>query len=108
MEQNITFKKLIEKLNEFQRKHPELNSFGFGNLVEFGKDVKNTAPLYPLLFVVPQNITYEENSSVYSLQIFFADRLDNDNDGATSIISDMSQISRDLISVFKLNEDLCI
>ena len=105
MEQNITYKKLIDKLEEFANKHPKINSFGFGNLVDFGKDVENTAPLYPLLFVVPGPITYEQNSLLLSLQIFFADKLNDDLEGSVSIISDMSMISRDLMSVFKLNED---
>jgi len=105
MEQDITYKKLIDKLRDFANRHPNINSFGFGNLVDFGKDVENTAPLYPLLFVVPGPITYEQNSSLFSFQIFFADRLNDDLEGAVSIISQMSMISRDLMSLFKLNED---
>lgn len=105
MEQDITFNKLITKLEEFQKRHPQLNSFGFGNLIEFGKDIDNTAPLYPLMFVVPQAITYEEPLTQYSLQIFFADRLNDDNDGSVSIVSSMSQIARDLLGTLKLNED---
>ena len=105
MEEDITFNKLITKLNEFQKRHPQLNSFGFGNLIEFGKDVENTTPLYPLMFVVPQGITYQESLTQYSLQIFFADRLNDDNDGSVSIVSSMSQIARDLLGVLKLNED---
>ena len=105
MEQNITYKKLIDKLEEFANKHPKINSFGFGNLIDFGKDVDNTTPLYPLLFVVPGPITYEQNSDVLSLQVFFADKLNDDLEGSVSIISDMSMVSRDLMSVFKLNED---
>jgi len=105
MEQYTTFKKLINKLEEFANRHPNINSFGFGNLIEFGKDVDNTAPLYPLLFVVPQSIDYNEGLTSYGLQIFLADRLDNDNDGAVDIVSQMSLISKDLLATFKLNED---
>ena len=105
MEQDITFNKLITKLEEFQKRHPQLNSFGFGNLIEFGKDIENTTPLYPLMFIVPQGITYQESLTEYSLQIFFADRLNNDNEGSISVVSSMSQIARDLLGTLKLNED---
>jgi len=105
MEQYTTFKKLIDKLEEFANRHPNINSFGFGNLVEFGKDVDNTAPLYPVLFVVPQTINYNEGLTEYGLQIFLADRLNDDNDGSVSIVSEMSLISKDLLGIFKLNED---
>lgn len=105
MDQYTTFKKLIDKLEEFADRHPNINSFGFGNLVEFGKDIENTTPLYPLLFVVPQGIQYNEGITQYQLQIFLADRLDDDNDGSISIVSEMSMISKDLLGTLKLNED---
>ena len=105
MEQYTTFKKLIDKLEEFANRHPNINSFGFGNLVEFGKDVDNTTPLYPLLFVVPQSVLYNEGLTTYGLQIFLADKLNDDNEGAVSIVSEMSLISKDLLATFKLNPD---
>jgi hypothetical protein len=105
MEQYTTFKKLVDKLEEFANKHPNINSFGFGNLVEFGKDVENTTPLYPLLFVVPQGIQYNEGITQYQLQVFLADKLNDDLDGSVDIVSEMSLISKDLLGTFKLNPD---
>ena len=105
MEEYITFKKLMDKLEEFANRHPNINSFGYGNLVEFGKDIDNTAPLYPLMFIVPQGITYNNAVTQYSLQIFFADRLNDDLEGSISIISEMSLITKDLLGIFKLDDE---
>ena len=103
MEQNITFNKLLYFIQRYANKSKFINSYGFGNLVEFGKDVDNTTPLYPLLFVVPNSVEYNENTTSYGLSIFLADKLNDDLEGAESIISSMSMVMRDLISAFKLS-----
>ena len=103
MEQYVTYKKFIDKLQEFADRHPQVNSFGFGNLVEFGKDVDNTAPLYPLVFVVPQTLSYSENFTNYTVQVIIADRLNEDNEGSVSAISNMQMVGRDLLGQFYLN-----
>jgi len=104
MEQNVTFNKLLSFLQRFANNSRFINSYGFGNLVEFGKDVDNTTPLYPLLFVVPNSVEYNENTTSYGLTIFLADKLNDDLEGAESVISSMSMVMRDLISTFKLSD----
>lgn len=104
MEQNITFNKLLYFIKRYADKSKFINTYGFGNLVDFGKDVDNTTPLYPLLFVVPNSIEYNENTTTYGLTIFLADKLNDDLEGSESIISNMSMVMRDFISAFKLSD----
>ena len=39
MEEYISFHKIITQLQYFQEQNERLNSFGYGNLVDFGKNV---------------------------------------------------------------------
>lgn len=102
MEQSVTFSKIINELERYATNSRFINSFGYGNLIDFGKDVENTAPLYPVLFVVPNSVTYNEGTSVYGMSIVIADRLNDDLDDSKDIISLCQMIGRDLIGQIKL------
>ena len=101
MEQNITYSKIIKELKKFQEQSPFLKSFGQGNLVDFGKDDENETPLYPMMFVIPTSVEYNDNTTTYGLQVIIADRLNDDLEGNEYIISDCQQIGRDLIGQIK-------
>lgn len=97
----ITYHKIIDKLNAYQISTPRLNSFGYGNLVDFGKNVSGTTVVYPFMFVVPQSIQYDENTTTYQLTCIFADRLNETIDNEVDAVSDMSLAARELLSVIK-------
>ena len=81
MEEYVSFHRIIQLFKAYQLSQVGigLNSFGFGNLIEFG-NVSNTGttPTYPFLYVTPQNITYDENIVTYNLSLIFADRINDD------------------------------
>jgi len=101
-EEYIPFHKVIKLLEDFTYRHIDLNAFGFGNLLEYGKDIEDRTLLYPVLFVVPQTITYDEQQTQYSLSIIIADRLSEDEKNRVDAISNMSMIAKDLIGEIKL------
>ena len=97
----ITYHKIIDKLNAYQQATPRLNSFGYGNLIDFGKNVSETTVIYPFMFVVPQSIQYDENTTTYQLTCIFADRLNETIDNDVDAVSDMSLVARELLSTIK-------
>jgi len=101
MELYLTFHKVLDKLQEYQQQNPALNSFGYGNLIDFGKNVSGQTVQYPFLFVVPQSVQYDENTTTYQLSIIIADRLNEDLDNEKDCVSDCSIIARNLLSVIK-------
>ena len=102
MEYNyITFHKIITLLQEFQEGNPMINSFGYGNLVDFGKNVSGSTVVYPFLFVVPLSITYDENTTTYQVTLIFADRLNDNLDNEVDCISDSSLNARNFLSQIK-------
>ena len=42
MEEYVSFHKILDLLQQFQENNPRLKSFGYGNLVDFGKNVSGT------------------------------------------------------------------
>lgn len=102
MEQYVTFHKILDLLQSFQEDSPILNSFGYGNLVDFGRTISgSTTPMYPFMFVVPQNITYNENTTTYGLTLLFADILNTDLTNEKDCVSDMSLQARRFLSYVK-------
>ncbi len=101
----ITFHKIIDLLQEFQQNSPILRSYGYGNLVDFGKNVSGTTVSYPFMFVVPQGINYDENTTTYTLSIIFADILNSDLSNEVDCVSDMSLQAKRFISYIKRGMD---
>lgn len=101
MEEYVSFHKVLDLLQYFQENNPRLNSFGYGNLVDFGKNVSGTTVEYPFLFIVPLSIQYDENTTTYQVTAIFADRLNETLDNEKDCVSDMSLCARDLLSQIK-------
>lgn len=101
MNEYITFHKVLDLLQAFQENSPILNTFGYGNLVDFDKNVSGTTVEYPYLFVVPQSIQYAENTTTYQVSMLFTDILDTTRYNEKDIVSDMSLEARRFLSYLK-------
>jgi hypothetical protein len=101
----ITYHKVLDFIESFQEQSPIMNSFGYGNLVDFGRtvsgDTQNATVEYPFLFAVPINISYNENTTEYQMSLIFADILNTDLMNEKEVISDMSLQARRFISYIK-------
>jgi len=78
-----------------------LNTFGYGNLVDFGKNISGSSVNYPFLFVVPQAIEYQENMTIYSVTMIFADILNWDLSNEKDCVSDMSMEAKRFLAYLK-------
>ena len=104
MEEYVSIHKIVSLIKQYQQSQVGigLNSFGFGNIVEFG-NTNNTGmtPTYPFVFVTPQNITYEENIVTYNMSLIFADRINDDLSNEVDVVSDMDIQARRFMSFIK-------
>ena len=101
MNQYVTFQRVVELLEEFQTQSPILNSFGFGNLVDFSRTVSANTVNYPYMFVVPLSVNYDENITEYQFSIIFADLLNYDLSNEVGCVSDMSLQAKRFMSYLK-------
>ena len=100
MEQYVSYHKIIQNLEYYQQSQVGvgLNSFGHGNIYEFSMNASGGTAVYPLMFVSPQNVSYDMNTTTYTLQILFADRINDDMSNQVDVLSDMSIQSKRFIS----------
>lgn len=105
MNNYITFHKLLDYLEDFQTQSPILNSFGYGNLVDFSRTVSGQTVQYPYMFCVPLSINYDENITTYQMSILFADIINTDFENQKEIVSDMSLQAKRFLSYIKRGEN---
>lgn len=105
MNEYTTFHKVLDYLQYYQEQSPMLNTFGYGNLVDFGKNVSGNSVNYPFLFVVPQSIEYQENMTVYCLTMIFADILNWDLSNEKDCVSDMSWEAKRFLAYLKYGQN---
>lgn len=101
MNEYLTFQRVVGLLEEFQKQSPILNSFGFGNLIDFSRTVSASTVNYPYLFVVPLSINYGENITEYQFSMIFADILNYDLSNELGAVSDMSLEAKRFMSYIK-------
>lgn len=101
MNEYVTFHRVIDYLEEFQKQSPILNSFGYGNLIDFSRTISGQTVNYPYMFVVPLSIVYSENITEYQVSIIFADILNYDLENEKECVSDMSLQAKRFLSYIK-------
>jgi hypothetical protein len=108
----INFKSIIDDFRLLSNYHKQINSFGFGDITEFGyltdsrdKELNpdNQSPYYPLMFVVPNTATQELQYMTYEFNVIVADIIERDLDNMIDVLSDTNQILDDIISQFRLS-----
>ena len=107
MEEYISYHKIIQLFENYQisQKGIGLNSFGHGNIVDFGMTNSGVTPTYPFMFVTPQQISYNENTTNWTIQVIFADRIHDDMSNEIDVISDMSIQAKRFISYIRRGFD---
>ena len=105
MNQYVSFHTVLDLIEQFQQESPILNSYGYGNLVDFSRtisgDTQNTPVKYPYLFAVPMTVEYSENTTIYQVSLIFTDIINTDYSNEKDIISDMSLQARRFLSYVK-------
>jgi hypothetical protein len=107
----INYKNIIDDFKLLVEKHKQLNSFGTGDirqLIYLTQEIKgndnttDSAPVYPLMYVIPQPATRDENFNTFSFNIVVADIMNTKNyNDETELFSDTYQICEDIVAQFK-------
>jgi len=96
---NLTVNQIKNIYNDFQLRHPQLNSFYFGNIDEIDKQTYK----YPLLAAIPQDVIISESpnqtrSITHKYILLFADLVTVESDNMVDTLSDTLMIAQDFIS----------
>jgi hypothetical protein len=108
----INFKKIAQDYQKLADSHKQLNSFGLGNSDQLSywtqtrdkeENTEFQSPYYPLLYVVPSNITNDLEYKTWEFNTIVADVLERDLANQVDITSDTLQILQDIISQWRLS-----
>jgi hypothetical protein len=92
--------------------HKQLNSFGFGAVEDFqywteSRDKQDNttynSPIYPLLYVVPNDVQQLIGYTNYTFDLIVADIIERDLSNQIDVLSDTEEILTDIISQFRLS-----
>jgi hypothetical protein len=109
-------KNIIDDFEKLVDKHKQLNSFGVGDIRDLitltqmkdGEDntEKNEAPLYPLLYVIPQVANRDGGQITYNFNVLICD-IDNvkNKNIQVDLWSDTLEIAEDVVAQFAYSVD---
>jgi hypothetical protein len=108
----LNYRNIIDDFAKLAKNHKQINSFSSGDINQLvfwteqidGKDnEKNNPPIYPLMYVIPSDVTRGEQEIVYGFNIIIADIMDTNNsyDIQKDLWSDTLQIAEDILAQFK-------
>jgi len=116
MAQYYNLKNIIDDFEKLVDKHKQLNSFGVGDIrdlitltqVKDGEDntEKNEAPLYPLLYCIPQVANRDGGQITYNFNVLICD-IDNvkNKNIQVDLWSDTLEIAEDVVAQFAYSVD---
>jgi hypothetical protein len=100
----INYKQLLVDLGLIAYNHPQINSFGFGDLKQCTNDIETKQePRYTRMYVVPDMVEFSENRINYSFNIIVMDKVEEDLSNLTDVLSDTNEIMKDIYTILYLS-----
>jgi hypothetical protein len=96
----VNYKQLLTDLKAIAYHHPQINSFGFGTIEQCTSDVETKQePKYTRMYVVPQQVTLNENHMHYMFSIIVMDQVDTTLSNLNDVLSDTMEITKDIWTI---------
>lgn len=97
----INFKQIITDLSAIAYHHPQISSFGFGDLSQCTNDVTTKQePKYTRMYVIPGQVTLNQNHIHYNFSIIIMDKVTTDLSNLSDVLSDTLEITKDIWTIF--------
>ena len=101
----VTYYQIIEDLRGLSNAHEQINSFGFGDLTQMTMDIETKqSPIYTKLYIIPNDVSLNQNELTYNFQIIVADRLKDDYSNQRDVMNDTLEIMKDVFTFLYLSE----
>jgi hypothetical protein len=94
------FKQIIQDMSGMAYYHPQINSFGFGDITQITMDIETQKePVYTKMYVVPGQVTLAENRLLYNFSIIICDRINEDYSNQRDVMSDTLEVAKDMFTI---------
>jgi hypothetical protein len=98
---NFNYKQLLTYFSQIAYNHEQINSFGFGDIKQCTNDIiTKKEPKYTRMYVVPQNVEFNQNHIHYNFAIIIMDKVEDDLVNLDEVLSDTLEIAQDIWTVF--------
>jgi hypothetical protein len=98
---NINYKQILTYFSSIAYHHEQIRSFGFGDLTQCTNDIQTKQePRYTRMYVVPSNVTFNENQIQYGFNIIIMDKVEDDLSNLEEVMSDTLEICTDVWTIF--------
>ena len=75
----INYKQLLTYFSSIAYHHEQIKSFGWGDYKQITNDIlTKKEPLYPRMYVVPEQVQFNQNHIHYNFGVVFMDRVEDD------------------------------
>jgi len=96
----VNYYQIIQDLKGIAYNHPQINSFGFGDITQITMDVETKKePEYPKCYVVPDNVFIRQNRLHIGFNIIIMDIINNDYSNQEEVMSDTLETVKDIWTI---------
>jgi hypothetical protein len=96
----VNYKQVIQDLSGIAYHHPQINSFGYGDITQLTMDIESKQePVYSKMYVVPGQTVFAQNRIDYNLSIIVCDIINNDLSNQEDVMSDTLEIVKDVWTI---------
>jgi hypothetical protein len=97
----LNYKQILTFFNEIAYNHPQIQSFGFGDLTQCTNDIQTKQePRYQRMYVVPGQVTLNQNEIHYNFAVIFMDKVEDDLSNLQEVMSDTLETAKDVWTIF--------
>jgi hypothetical protein len=94
------YKQIIQDLSGMAYYHPQINSFGYGDITQITMDIDTKQePVYTKMYVVPGDVSLSENRLLYDFSIIILDQINDDYSNQRDVMSDTLEIAKDIFTL---------
>ena len=94
------YKQIIQDFSGIAYHHPQIMSFGFGDITQITMDVETKQePEYPKMYVIPDTVLLNQNALQYNYSIIILDQINDDLSNQSDVMSDTLEIVKDIFTI---------
>lgn len=96
----VNYKQIIQDLSGIAYHHPQINSFGYGDITQLTMDIESKQePVYAKCYVVPGQTVLAQNRLDYNFSIIICDIINADLSNQEDVMSDTLEIVKDFWTI---------
>lgn len=96
----VNYKTIIQDLSGIAFYHKQIRSFGYGSITQITMDTDTQRePVYSRMYVVPGQVTLNQNRINYNFSVIIMDRVNEDYSNQPDVMSDTLEITKDIFTI---------